>query len=152
MLSSSDRLNVRRTRDGLSKDFRLVTLRYASQDTTAEANWDGFSHAPKDVSATENEGQVRNIVWKSWTANVGVEWTTGRRYHPLSSGGATMLGDCLLYIRPVQEGMFQKLYEHPDSYVLVDGRTMKPIEITPVAVGGLTEFIVQCKIFVLEGT
>lgn len=144
MLTPKDRWQIFDLRERLARtDEREVYLRLASD--VLPANYDEFSRAGVDVSADD-----LTFSYTRWTAKARVEWTTGRRYHPLASGGI-IRGDCLLYIRPEQERSFARLMEHPASHVLVDGQKLRVIGMTPVNVGATNhEVIVECKRFTPE--
>lgn len=127
-----------------------ATLQFATETdcTAAGCGWDEFTQSALKPDCTVCNGKGKTITWKSTQIFARVVWSNVSLNYVAPTPGVE-LGDVTLGIGSKDVDSIQEVMDNERSYVLVDGRTVKPFKTPELnQIPGVGEsYLVGCKLF-----
>lgn len=146
--SSISQIHVRREVQQFQRQrTQRVSLHIPSKTNCTEpgCGWDEFTQSGKDVACLACNGTGKVTTWYVSHSSARVMWID-----PAAPVWGTMasgpVGDVWLSVPLEYESMFDTVKDTGGAYILLDGRTVKPIKSDPNRVEGKSSQDVRCEV------
>lgn len=144
--SSISQIHVRReVQDFQRQRTQRVIIYVPSKTNCPDCGWDEFTQSGKDVACTTCNGTGKVTTWYKSHSSARVMWIDPAApvWGAMASGP---VGDVWLSVPLEYESLYDKVKDTDDAYILVDGKTVKPISIDPNRVEGKSSLDVRCEV------
>ncbi len=142
MLSPTDHYNIRRETHDFRMDYREVILVYPS--ITTGDNYEPFSDAPYDISAAQHE--YKAITYSIYRAKARIKIIQDTSIIGVGQVVPGLeVGDYLCYFRDSEYLQLKRVLDEQHAYIVVDGITFRPNNLTLNGVGRNFDVAVHCK-------
>lgn len=143
---STDHLHIRReVQDFMRQRSQRVSIHIPSRTNCDVCGFDEFTQSATDVACTTCQGTGKITTWYVSHSSARVMWIDPAApvWGTMSSGP---VGDVWLSVPYEYESMYDKVKDTDGAYILVDGKTAKPISIDPNIVEGVSSLDVRCQL------
>jgi hypothetical protein len=130
-----------------SNPWRIVVYRAIESECPAPGcGWDEFSGSAKKVDCTFCGGVGKVITWNKYAMRARATWSpTELRYINPTPG--IEMGDCTLVVSRRELAVIEQVMQSERSYILVDGKAVRPTHTSPCVLPGITEgYLVNCNL------
>ena len=144
--SSISQIHVRReVQDFMRQRSQRVIILIPSKTDCPDCGFDEFTQSGKDVACTTCNGTGKVTTWYSSHSSARVMWIDPAApvWGRMASGP---VGDVWLSVPLEYESLYDKVKDTDDAYILVDGKTVKPISIDANRVEGKSSLDVRCEV------
>lgn len=146
MLTPHDQLDIRR---------ELIAARLPYRETlvvfpviTSGSNWESFTDSPYEITGAQSgQNVVTYTAYRLYARVKIVRDTTFLSVNQAVTG--LEIGDYLMYFSDIDRAVMQELADpvNEHAYLVIDGVTLKPYNITLNGVGGTMDVFVHAKKF-----
>lgn len=136
-------------------DYRLqgvpgrVTAYLAQESDCTEpgCGWDPLSQSGKRMDCPICHGQGKTVTFQTYVVRARVVWGANAFAYFKPSPGVE-LGDVTLGIVPSDTSVIEAVLQEASSYLIVDGKTVRPTNTSPSVVPGIEESVlVSCNLY-----
>lgn len=135
----------REVQDFQRQRSQRVSIHIPSRTNCPDCGFDEFTQSGKDVACTTCNGTGKVTTWYVSHSSARVMWID-----PAAPVWGTMasgpVGDVWLSVPLEYEDMYDKVKDTDGAYILIDGRTVKPVSIDANVVEGKSSLDVRCEI------
>lgn len=141
-LTMNDQFNMRRDAWDNRNDYRYVYL--INPVLSSGSNYEPFTDSPYNVS---DSGGATTITYETYQTKARIkivqDTSLMRLLDPSISG--LEVGDYLMYFRLSDREQVDKIYQNQHGYVVCDGITFRPNNVTLNGVGQVFDVTAHCK-------
>ena len=142
MLNPSDTYTMRQDAHDTRTSYREVVLIYPVMQTGD--NYEPFTDSPYDISASPNEYvQPTFTTYRAYARIKIIQDTSLMGMGPVVPG--LEVGDYLLYFKDTDYKQLKRVLEEKHSYLVCDGITFRPNNLTWNGAGQTFDVAVHCK-------
>ena len=137
---------VRRDVQGFMRQrSQRVIILIPSKADCPDCGFDEFTQSGKDVACTTCDGTGKVTTWHTSHSSARVMWIDPAApvWGRMASGP---VGDVWLSVPLEYESLYDKVKDTDDAYILVGGKTVKPMSIDANRVEGKSSLDVRCEV------
>lgn len=142
MLSPTDHYNIRQDAHETRTDYREVYLVYPDIETGT--NYEPFTDSPYDISA--NQYDAKTMTFSIYRARARIKIIQDTSIIGVGQVVPGLeVGDYLCYFRDTEYPQLKRVLDEMYAYIVVDGITFRPNNLTMNGVGRNFDVAVHCK-------
>lgn len=143
---SISHIHVRReVQDFMRQRTQRVSIHIPSKTDCPDCGFDEFTQSGKDVACTTCDGTGKVTTWYISHSSPRVMWIDPAApvWGRMASGP---VGDVWLSVPLEYESLYDRVKDTDDAYILVAGKTVKPMSIDANRVEGKSSLDVRCEV------